>query len=82
MNTSPSRILQEEMTKFHDLTHESLVIQTVDYEEYKGKIGQIFKRVERATRSFQVLALIFIYTYVLLFVPSSKWRTASRKRQT
>ena len=60
MNTSASRILQEEMKKLQDLTRESLVIQTVDYEEYKRKIGQIFRRVEGATRSFQVHALIFI----------------------
>jgi hypothetical protein len=60
MNTSPSRILQEEMKKLQDLARESLVIQTVDYEEYKRKIGQIFRRVEGAARSFQVHALIFI----------------------
>ena len=60
MNTSASRILQEEMKKLQDLTRESLVIQTVDYEEYKRKIGLIFRRVEGATRSFQVHALIFI----------------------
>ena len=48
------------MKKLQDLTRESLVIQTVDYEEYKRKIGQIFRRVEGATRSFQVRALIFI----------------------
>ena len=60
MNTSPSRILQEEMKKLQGLARESLVIQTVDYEEYKRKIGQIIQRVEGATRSFQVHALVFI----------------------
>jgi hypothetical protein len=60
MNTSPSRILREEMKNLRDLTRESLVIQTVDYEEYKRKIGQIFQRVKGAMRSFQVHTLIFI----------------------
>ena len=60
MNKSPSRILREEMKKLQDLARESLDIQTVDYEEYKRKIGQIFQRMKGATRSFQVHALIFI----------------------
>ena len=60
MNKSPSRILREEMKKLQDLARESLDIHTVDYEEYKRKIGQIFQRMKGATRSFQVHTLIFI----------------------
>ena len=60
MNTSPSRILQEEMEKLQGLTCESLVIQTVDHKEYKRKIRQIVQHIEGAMRSFQVHVLIFI----------------------
>ena len=48
------------MKKLQGLTCKSLVIQTVDYEEYKRKIRQIVQHIEGAMRSFQVHALIFI----------------------
>ena len=48
------------MKKLQGLTRESLVIQTVDYEEYKRKIRQIVQHIEGAMRSFQVHVLIFI----------------------
>ena len=60
MNMSPSRILQEEMKKIKDLAHKSLAIRTLDHEEYQKIIGQIFRRVNGATTSFQVHTLIFI----------------------
>jgi len=57
MNTSPSRILQDEKEKLEDLTRKSLASQTFDYEKYKKKIQQFFQHVNEATTSFQVRIL-------------------------
>jgi len=74
MNTSPSRILQEEMKKLEDLAHKLLAMRTLDHEEGQKKIWQIFQHVNEATMAFQVHTLIFIhlrYCVCSLFVPRS-----------
>ena len=58
------------MEKLKDLTHKSLTIQTLDYEEYQKNIGQIFQRVKRATTSFQVHTVILSKLMYLLIVRS------------
>jgi hypothetical protein len=61
--TSSSRILQEEIKKLEVLARKPLVKQTLDHEEDRKIIQQIFQRVNEATMSFQVHTLVF--TYVL-----------------
>jgi hypothetical protein len=48
------------MKKLDDLARKSLAIRTLDHEEYKKMIQEIFQRVNDATMSFQVFTLIFI----------------------
>ena len=60
MNTTPSRVLAEEMKKLEDLTS-LLATPTIDHEEYNLKmIQQIFQCVKEATMSFHVRTLMFI----------------------
>ena len=69
MNTSVGRILGEEIKQLKDLANKSLAIRIFDHEEYKSTIQQIFERVNEATTSFQVCALIFILGYVYTHWP-------------
>src|SRR6267378_1020397 len=69
MNTLVSRVLGEEMKKLEDLAKKSLATRIFDHEEYKSSIQQIFQRVNDATTSFHVCALIFISGYVCTHRP-------------
>jgi hypothetical protein len=69
MDASVARILGEEMKKLEDLAKKSLATQIFDHEEYKNTIQQIFQRVNEATTSFQVCALVFISGYVCTYQP-------------
>ena len=55
---SPSRFLQEEMKKLKDLADKSLATQILDNEAQGTKIKQVFQRVQGATKSFFVRAII------------------------
>ena len=67
INALVARILGEEMKKLEDLAKKSLATRIFDHEEYKNTIQLIFQRVNEATTSFQVCALMFISGYV--YVP-------------
>ena len=58
-----ARILGEEMKKLKDLANKPLPTRIFDHEEYKSTIQRIFQRVNEATTSFQVCALILISGY-------------------
>ena len=58
MNTTPYRVLAEEMKKLEVLTG-SLATPLLDHKEYK-MIQQIFQRVKDATMYFHVRTLKFI----------------------
>ena len=60
MNTSPPRILAEEMKKLKDLAEKSLATHILDYEAYGSEIREIFQRVKEATVSFLVRSIILI----------------------
>ena len=62
---SAARMLEEEMKKLEYLAKKSLAVRIFDHEEYKSTIQQIFQRVNEATTSFHVRALI-ISVYVLI----------------
>jgi len=69
MNAPVARILGEEMKNLEDLSNKSLATRIFDHEEYKSTIQQIFQRVNEATTSFQVCALIFISCYACTHRP-------------
>jgi protein-arginine kinase activator protein McsA len=60
MNMSLSRILEKEMSKLKDHALRPLVIPTLDHEEDKKIIRDIFQCVNDATMAFQVHTLILI----------------------
>jgi len=60
MNASPSRILEKEMRKLKDLAFRLLAIQTLDHDEDKKAIQNIFQCINDATMAFQVHNFIFI----------------------
>ena len=80
MNTSTPRILQKEMKKLMDLAHKSLVILTLDHEEYHKIIGQIFQRVNGATTSFQVS--LYSYKLIYLLIVCSQFEMANSILET
>ncbi len=57
MNTTPYRVLAEEMKKLEDLTG-SLATPLLDHKEHQ--MMQIFQRVKYATMYFHVRTLILI----------------------
>ena len=59
-NSSPLRLIQEEMRNLKDLTREWMAVQPLDYEQYYKMVGQVFQNTNDAITSFQVRILILI----------------------